>query len=375
MHANFEIKKRNTLKVFNALRKKGSLSRKEIASITSLSWGSVSAITSDLLSRGVLIVENIFSEGGRPAEKLTLNPSRFLQLGIDVNSIGLRFVVVSLGGSVIYSDFLPIISNEKDDLLRALENKTQEILTLYPAVCGISVSMQGKINRKTGVSLRTNFFKDWKEVPLVEFFNTRFSLPTKLYHDPDCLMAYHLFTDRRLENASDGFVVRVDDGIGMARLIDGKIYQIGDDTSFELGHTIAVPNGKFCPCGKKGCLERYSSLRGIKDAYLESKGKSAENFFSLLKSRDKSVEEFVRTANEHLGIALANLFTLSCPEFIMLDGLYFVQAPYAFELIKCNTDSVLNGNSNLLLALYKAEAPAIGACLLTIEEIAEKVLF
>ncbi len=375
MHANFELKKQNTLKVFFAMQKHGSLSRKEIAKRTFLSWGSVSTITSELISRGVLAVEKQSSDGGRPAETLVLTKERFLQLGVDINSVGLRFVVVSLRGGIIYSDYLPIVSNEKDALLLELEKKTSEILSLYPAVSSISVSMQGKINRKTGISLRTNFFKDWKNVPLVDFFEQKFSRPTNLYHDPDCLMAYHLFTDGRLTSSKDGFVVRVDDGIGMAMLVDGKIYQVGDETSFELGHTIAVPDGKPCPCGKKGCLERYSALRGMKDAYSSEFGNEPNDFYALLRERNEKIDDIVSTATAHLGVALANLFTLACPQFVLLDGLYFTLAPYAFDLVKKSTFSRLCGEENLLLANYKAEAPAIGACLLTIEKTAEEILF
>ena len=123
MHANFELKKLNTLKFFDVMRKYDSLSRKEIAEKTSLSWGSISTISAELLQRGDLIAEKEASAGGRPADKLALNPARFLQLGIDVNSIGLHFVVVNLRGKTVFSEFLPIESREKDDLLNALFEK------------------------------------------------------------------------------------------------------------------------------------------------------------------------------------------------------------------------------------------------------------
>ncbi len=376
MQTNFELKKHNTVKIFSALKAHAALSRKELATLTGLSWGSVSAITAELLQRGLAIAEKEASAGGRPADRLALNGSRFLQLGVDVNSVGLTFVVVNLRGETVHAEFVPLISREKDALLSLLFQKTDDVIRKFPGVTGINISMQGKINRKTGISLRTNFFHDWKNVPLVELFKKRFALPTALYHDPDCLLAYHLRTDPRLTGKKDGFVVRIDDGIGMARLIDGKLYETGDDASFELGHVISVPGGNPCPCGKRGCLETYASIRGMKESFERAAiNKTEIGFLTLLKNNDARIAAVVHTATAHLGVALANLFTLAAPEFILLDGAMFSYAPHCFAEIAQKTESSLCDECCLLLASYKKEAPAIGACLLTIEKITEEILF
>ena len=374
MHTNFELKKHNTLKIFQALCSKDSASRKELAEATELSWGSVSAITSDLLARGVIDAEKNESAGGRPADKLALSATRYLQLGIDVNSVGLSFAVVNLRGEAVYFEEMPIVSRAKDHLLAILFEKTGEILLKTQNVIGINLSMQGKINRKTGVSVRTNFFTDWKDVPLVRMFETKFQLPTKLYHDPDCLLYYHLRHDPRLSGANSGYVVRLDDGIGLARLIQGTLFETGDDTSLELGHTISAPDGRLCPCGKRGCLETYASLRGMREIYAERVGAN-EDFAEKLAVQDGTTVEILKEATDRLGVSIANLFTLSSPEFILLDGVLLSIAPYCFDEIKKNTEKRLNDSCNLLLAQYKREAPAVGACLLTTEKNAEEILF
>jgi predicted NBD/HSP70 family sugar kinase len=374
MHTNFELKKHNTLKIFGALCGKDSVSRKELAEATGLSWGSVSAITGDLIARGIIDAEKNASAGGRPADKLALSTTRYLQLGIDVNSVGLSFAVVNLRGEAVYFEELPIVSRKKDDLLANLFDKTAEILKNWKNVIGINLSMQGKINRKTGVSVRTNFFTDWKNVPLVNMFEKLFALPTKLYHDPDCLLYYHLRHDPRLSGANSGYVVRLDDGIGLARLINGTLFETGDDTSLELGHTISTPDGRLCPCGKQGCLESYASLRGMREIYAENYGFD-KDFCEKLTIQDGATAEILQEATDRLGVSIANLFTLSSPEFILLDGVLLSLAPYCFEEIKKNTEKRLNDTCNLLLAQYKREAPAVGACLLTTEKNAEEILF
>ncbi|MBQ8685440.1 MAG: ROK family protein [Clostridia bacterium] len=375
MQTNFELKRHNTMKIFQAMRSRESVSRKELATLTGLSWGSVSAISAELLQKGIAVAEKEASAGGRPAERLALSPDKFLQLGIDINSVGLSFVVVNLQGKAVYSELLPIESRDKDDLLTLLYAQTERILLQTPSVIGINLSMQGKINKKTGVSLRTNFFKAWKDVPLVHSFERRFSIPTKLYHDPDCLLYYHMQNDPRLSGKNDGFVVRLDDGIGMSRLLGGRLYERGDDASYELGHTIAVPDGRACACGKRGCLEAYASLRGMREIYAEKSGEKAASFPEKLRTGDGLAQAVLREACDRLGVAIANLFTLSAPEFILLDGGLFAQAPYCFDEIEKNTRARLADDCNLLFAAYTREAPAIGACLITVEKTTEEILF
>ncbi len=375
MQTNFELKRHNTMKIFEVMRGRESVSRKELATLTGLSWGSVSAISAELLQKGIVVAEKEASAGGRPAERLTLSPTQFLQLGIDINSVGLSFVVVNLQGKVVQSESILTESRDKDDLLKVLYAQTEKMLLQNSSISGINLSMQGKINRKTGVSLRTNFFKDWKDVPLVELFEKKFSLPTKLYHDPDCLLYYHLQNDPRLSGKNDGFVVRLDDGIGMARLLNGKLYETGDENTFELGHTIAVPNGRACACGKRGCLETYASLRGMREIYAEKSGKNAVAFLDAFRNGDIIAYEILQDATKRLGVAIANLFTLSAPEFILLDGGLFAQFPLLFSEIEKSTRESLTDDCNLLFASYKREAPAIGACLVTIEKTTEEILF
>lgn len=60
MGRNFELKKSNTLEIFHALQKNFCLSRKELETLTDLSWGSVSAICNDLLQKGILVAEKKF---------------------------------------------------------------------------------------------------------------------------------------------------------------------------------------------------------------------------------------------------------------------------------------------------------------------------
>ena len=368
------MKIENTLKVFRALRRQGELSRKDLEDCTGLSWGSISHISAELIQRGILIARKSAVTTGRPPETLVINPQVALSLGIDVNNVGLSFNVVNLAGNSVYSRFFPLEDNKKDYLLALLTEETAEIVSSF-RILGISLAMQGKIDRQAGVSLRTNFFEGWKNIPLVSLFENRFGIPTRLYHDPEALLAFHLATDPRLKNALNGIVIRVDDGIGMAQLIAGEPYETATDAACELGHTISVPGGRVCPCGKKGCLEMYSSLRGMKHPSVFPDGITTEAFFSLFAAGDPLANRVMDEACDRMGLAISNLFTLYNPAFVLLDGIVTAQCPAFFDRVHAAAVSYSNGECNLLKSNYRKDAAAIGACLLTIDANLENYLF
>ncbi|MDE5896402.1 MAG: ROK family protein [Clostridia bacterium] len=374
IQTNAEMKRFNTLKVFTALQE-SALSRRELVAKSGLSWGTVFAVCNDLLQREFIVMKKETVPSGRPPQRLIVHPAKRLLLGIDINSIGLSFNLVNLACDSVYDCFLPVPSREKEELLTVIKEKVKEILTAYEGVIGISLSMQGALRREAGISVRSNFFRNWDNVPLVEIFEQEFHLPTELYHDPECLLTYNLTVDRRIADSKSGIVIRVDDGIGMAQLINGKLYEESDEATCEIGHVIVNPHGEPCVCGKRGCLETYGSLRGMKEQYLRKTGGKAQDFVALYQNGNPVAEEIVNEAAFYCGMVISNLFTLYAPSFILLDGLAINKLDGYFEKIRQATEDFSRNACNLLKADYCNNAPAVGASILTIRHKLEEILF
>jgi len=71
------------------------------------------------------------------------------------------------------------------------------------------------------------------------------------------------------KNLDHFIVITLGTGLGSGIIIDGKLLLGVDGFAGELGHVCAVPNGRICGCGKRGCLEAYASATGIKRTFLE----------------------------------------------------------------------------------------------------------
>lgn len=76
---------------------------------------------------------------------------------------------------------------------------------------------------------------------------------------------------------NDFIMITLGTGVGSGIVCGGNLVYGHDGFAGEIGHTIVDPNGRPCGCGRKGCLETYTSASGIVKTAVE-----------LLKSRGLS---------------------------------------------------------------------------------------
>lgn len=347
--------------------RRGPVSRRELQTLTSLSWGSVSAATAELLRREIVTEsKDSLSSPGRTPGLLSADPAHNRSLGIDVNLAGFTFVVCDLAGNILEKRFFSPSGTKKEEVLGLLFRETQNLIESFGAFFSVSISMQGIVDRRAGVSVRAPRLEDWERVPLVSLFSEQFGVPVRLYHDPDCLMSYHL---RRTFSPGirNAVVLRLDSGVGMSALINRRIYE-GSGSAGEIGHTVVRPGGLPCSCGKSGCLEAYCSESGM----AARAGVPVSEFREQI---EKGAPEALRLLSEcgtTLGIAASNLFLLLDPEILCLDG----SMTGYYERLRPDFLAELPSSlrNRILVAPYRNEAAPIGAVLRTVEELAPSLL-
>lgn len=115
-------------------------------------------------------------------------------------------------------------------------------------------------------------------------------------------------------------------GVGSGVVVDGKLVHGSTGAAGELGHCILVPHGRKCSCGREGCLETYTSARGIVQTYCELKGipvspdVTSKLVGELAHQGDPTALRTWATVADQLGLAMANSVTFSAPEAIFLMG-------------------------------------------------------
>ena len=68
-----------------------------------------------------------------------------------------------------------------------------------------------------------------------------------------------------MKDYDDCVFVNIGTGLGGAAFIDGKLLEPKRYSGFEFGHMTLVKDGIECTCGKKGCFERYCSIKSLKE--------------------------------------------------------------------------------------------------------------
>ncbi len=63
---------------------------------------------------------------------------------------------------------------------------------------------------------------------------------------------------------ADFFYVSGEVGIGGAAVLDGRVFGGSLGWAGEVGHLTVEPQGPPCPCGSRGCLERYAGLGALR---------------------------------------------------------------------------------------------------------------
>lgn len=125
-------------------------------------------------------------------------------------------------------------------------------------------------------------------------------------------------------------------GVGSGIIIDGRLVLGSTGGAGELGHSVIIPGGRQCNCGLKGCLETYTSARGICRTSLELIEKHTDyNGILCTIPTDKLTSKMVGDAAKEgdpvaletfdnvgylLGVAMANACSFSAPEAIFLMG-------------------------------------------------------
>ncbi len=175
---------------------------------------------------------------------------------------------------------------------------------------------------------------DWPDkIPVASFIHSYTELPVAISNDANAAAVGEMMFGIA-QGAKNFISVTLGTGLGSGIVVNEELLTGVNGHAGELGHTVAVDNGRSCSCGKEGCLETYASAPGIlKTVYellastkIDSRFRNLENDITPIAiteaARDGdplALEAFDRTG-KILGNKLADTVALLNPELIILSG-------------------------------------------------------
>ncbi|MCH7871362.1 MAG: ROK family protein [Planctomycetes bacterium] len=200
--------------------------------------------------------------------------SEQLTIGLDLGGTNTEGVVLTRGNeTVIRRSMATEASGGAAHVISRLAGLVEELISAggldKSQIAGVGIGAPGPMSFERGVILHAPNLPGWKDVALRDELRKATSLPVVLENDANAA-AFGEFVAGAGESVRDMVMLTLGTGIGGGIIIDGKLLRGRYDNAGEIGHVIVERDGRPCPCGQRGCLERYASARAIAELATEA---------------------------------------------------------------------------------------------------------
>jgi glucokinase len=184
------------------------------------------------------------------------------------------------------------------------------------------VAVPGLVDERRGIAVYAANL-GWRDIPLRDLLADRLGgIPVAVGHDVRTggLAEGRIGAGR----GADRFLfVPLGTGIAGAIGIDGRVEAGAHGSAGEIGHVVVRPGGIPCPCGQRGCLERYASASAVGRAWAEAtgdQGADAAACAAAVRSGDPRALTVWQDAVDALADGLLTALTLLDPRTIVIGG-------------------------------------------------------
>jgi glucokinase len=212
----------------------------------------------------------------------------------------------------------------------------------------------------------------------------RLAVPVHVDNDVTCA-AFAEWSVGAAAGVTDALLVALGTGIGGGLVVGGRLARGANGYAGEIGHMVVDPNGPPCPCGQRGCWERYASGGGLgrlgreaAEAGLapgvvalaggEPDRVRGEHVTDAAEAGDPGALAILDTFAGWLALGLGNLTNVLDPSRIVLGGGLVEDAALWIDATRAAFPAHVVGASarpqvQIVTAMLGARAGAVGAAL------------
>ena len=260
-------------------------------------------------------------------------------------------ICLDVGGTKV----LGAIFNEKDEIIYRLKKRSKSegegtadvekvIISVVEEMIkesgidksklnAIASCAPGVIDQAKGIVLFTPNLP-WRNYDIAGAMRKKFGVPFYVGNDVNLgvLGEYQFGAAKGYKNVV-GFFPGT--GMGGGLILDGKLFTGHQFKAAEYGHMILDPEGPLCGCGQRGCLEAFSSKKGMSDYIRQQVSRGRECMLAedvqngvfrskrlkkVLAAKDKVAMEAVDRACHYLAIATGNMINTISPDLVLYGG-------------------------------------------------------
>jgi glucokinase len=256
-----------------------------------------------------------------------------LRVGIDVGGTKALGVALDESGVVVAEDRRP--TPRGDNSLDPLIDTLVELAESLGVDGSLGVGVPGLVTRQ-GVLRAAPNLDGVADFDVGRLVSERLGHPISVDNDATCatVAEWQLGAAAGTDNM---MLVTLGTGIGGGLVSNGAVQRGMNGFAGEFGHMVVHPNGPRCPCGRRGCWERYASGSGL--AMLAREAATGRRLRSVVERaggdpqnvRGEHVQDAAREGDEEalaviddfgrwVALGLSNLTNAFDPEMFVLGG-------------------------------------------------------
>jgi len=306
-----------------------------------------------------------------------MTPAR--RLGIDVGGTKCLGVILDASGAVIEEQRRPTPRGPD-----AIIDTLAELATAMGPWQSIGVGVPGLVTR-TGVLRAAPNLVDINNFQVGDLLSAQLGTTVHVDNDGTCAATAEWKTGAA-RGRNDFIMVTLGTGIGGGVIAGGSLIRGANGFTGEIGHMVVDPDGPPCPCGRRGCWERYASGSGLGRLAREAAvGKRLQRVVSLAggepdrvrgedvqaaaREGDADALQVIELFGRWVALGLVNLTNVLDPAAFVLGGGLAASADlYLAPIQKWFTELLyaphLRPHPDLMFAELGERAGAVGAALL-----------
>lgn len=319
----------NRALVLQLIRRKGRISRADIAKHTKLSRSTVSSIINDLIDDSLVTETGIgTSKGGRRPIILEFNYQANYVIGIDVSRNSVTAVITDLNARVAARKQIPFrVHDGPHEGMPKIKELISTMLTESPVgrgrISAIGIGVPGPLDYRNGRTIAPPVMPGWDNVPIREELNQAFHLPVSIDNDANlaAMAEYRWGAGQGAQNLV--YIYMSSAGIGSGLIIEGHLYRGSIGSAGEIGHTTLSIDSSDADPKSAGTLEALAA-QPILLSLARTNGIISDNddIHSLLKLTEASAEaqKLLELNAHYMGVALAGIINIFNPDRVVMGG-------------------------------------------------------
>lgn len=301
-------------------------------------------------------------------------------LGLDLGATNLKWAVVehsngawrTLAHGQVPTRVLPDPTAVPTAVTAQLAEVATSAIEAWGPVASVGIGVPGLYDPATGATrFLVNVPGPWDGHPVAGPVAAAVGVPAFLINDARAfgLAELRLGAGR---GASSMVGLTLGTGVGGVLAIDGRVHQGHDGTAGEIGHQTIDPDGPWCGCGNRGCVESFARADQIAAACGTA---TVEEAVRAARAGDEKARAGLADVGRYLGIGIANMITVISPDRIVLGGGVAAAGELLFGPIRAEIARRVKTTSIADVVLVSAElgtlAGAIGSAVHGAERAAE----